>query len=412
MLTAGESHGRALVTIVEGMPAGLPLEAADIDRHLARRQQGHGRGARMAIERDRVEILAGVRHGQTLGSPVALLIENRDWANWQATMAVQGPSPADPAAARLLTRPRPGHADLAGGLKYGHKDLRNVLERASARETAARVAAGSVARRLLEELGIEIASRVVSIGQVKSGVEPPHAAEAGGDPPDPEAVAEAYRGLARAAEASPVRCADPDASRLMVAAIDAARRAGETLGGVFEVVAWGVPPGLGSHVQWDRRLDGRLAQAFMSIQAVKGVEIGLGFEAACRPGSRAHDEILLTTGEDARRGAFRLRRASNRAGGLEGGMTNGQPVVVRAALKPIATLVRPLESVDLATMTPARAGFERSDACAVPAAAVIGEAVLAWCLAEALLEKTGGDSLAETRRNLEGYLAQLEAYPR
>jgi len=375
-LTAGESHGRALVTIVEGLPAGLPVTAEQIDAQLARRQKGYGRGGRMRIEQDRAVILSGVRGGLTLGSPVALLIENRDWANWSEVMA---PGPEARLDERVVTRPRPGHADLAGAWKYGHRDLRNVLERASARETAARVAAGSLARRLLEELGIEIVGMVLRIGSETAQVPDKSPAE-----------------LRARAEASAVMCPDPIASQHMMEAVDRARDTGDTLGGVFEVRAYGVPCGLGSHVHWDRKLDGRLARAVMSIQAVKGVEIGDGFSAAARPGSAVGDEIFCSP----ERGLY---RKTNHAGGIEGGVTNGQPVVVRAAMKPIPTLRRPLASVDLATGEPVAAAYERSDICAVPAACVIGEAVVAWELAAAVLEKFGGDTLDDIRESMNRY---------
>ncbi len=402
-LTAGESHGQALVAILEGMPAGLSLTAADIDVELARRQQGYGRGRRMKIEQDRVQILSGVRFGRTLGSPIALQIVNRDWVNWQDKMAVE-PRPdlaaedGTPVKERV-TRPRPGHADLAGALKYGHRDLRNVLERASARETTARVAVGAIARRLLKEFGIEVFSHVVALGGIEA---------------HPEGSWEEIR---ERAEASPVRCADPEAAAQMMAAIDAAKEAGDTLGGVFEVVVTGVPPGLGSHVHYDRKLDGRLAQALMSVQAIKGVEVGLGFRAAAMRGSQVHDPIayrpyppgpvtpqMLAAAE--RPGFYRLR---NHAGGLEGGMSNGEPVIVRAAMKPIATLYEPLPSVDFYTKEPFAASVERSDTCAVPAAGVIGEAVVAFEVARAFLEKFGGDSIQEIQRHYLGYLEYLRS---
>lgn len=367
-LTAGESHGRALIAVLEGLPAGLPLAAADIDADLARRQRGYGRGARMEIERDRVEITAGVRGGETLGSPLALRIENRDWENWRDTMD----KAAGPLSGVPVTRPRPGHADLAGAVKYGRADLRDVLERASARETAARVAVGAVARRLLREFGISVHSHVLAIAGIGADNIPAAALEA-----------------AEAAEASPVRCADPVASLEMMRAIDRAKREGNSLGGVWEIIAVGLPPGLGSHVHWDRRLDGRLAAAVMSIPGIKGVEIGLGFEAAGLPGTAVHDPIRLG------RESSRLVRLTNHAGGVEGGITNGEPLVVRAAMKPIPTLTQPLESVDLADFTSRPAAAERSDVCAVPAAAVVGEAVIAVELARAVQEKFGGDSLQE-----------------
>ena len=386
--TAGESHGRALIAVVEGLPAGLPLVVADIDADLARRMQGHGRGARMKIEADRAQLLSGVRRGVTIGSPVALLIENKDWANWEDVM---DPGATDDEPRRRLTRPRPGHADLAGTLKYDRTDARDVLERASARETAARVAAGGVCRRLLAEFGVEIGSHVVSLG----GVDAPVPAQL----PVP---------LNPAADASPVRCLDPQATRAMVAKIDAAKDAGDTLGGVAEIVARGVVMGLGSHVSWDRKLDGRLARALMSIPAIKGVGIGLGEGAARVPGSLAHDEIVRAPrGEGRLSGGF--ARPTNRAGGLEGGITNGEPLVVRIAKKPIATLMQPLRSVSLDTGEDARAQSERSDTTAVPAAAVIGEAMVALVLADAYAEKFGGDSLGDMRGAYDAYLARLAA---
>lgn len=378
-LTAGESHGKALSVILEGLPAGLPLSEEYIARDLARRQGGYGRGRRQRIEQDRAEILAGVRHGLTLGSPISLLIINRDFENWRETMAVE---PVDADVGRV-TRLRPGHADLPGVLKYGFDDVRPVLERASARETAARVAAGAVCRRLLEEVGVAIHSHTLAIGEVE--------AEAV-EQPDWSAV-----------EESPVRCADPAAAEAMVRAIDAAREAGDTLGGVIEVRASGVPPGLGSHVHWDRKLDGRLAQAVMSIHSVKAVEIGDGFWGARSRGSQVHDVILPR----AEWQGHPWRRATNRAGGLEGGMTNGEDVVVRAALKPIATLPRPLPSADLATGEAVHAHYERSDVCVVPAGGVVAEAMVAIVLAEAALEKFGGDHLAETLRNVHAYMDTL-----
>jgi len=378
-LTAGESHGKALTVIIEGLPAGLPLSEDYIARDLRRRQGGYGRSQRQQLEEDRAEILSGVRHGLTLGSPISLLIRNRDWENWQDVMAV------DPAAepAKKLTRLRPGHADLAGAMKYGQDDVRPILERASARETAARVAVGAVARRFLETFGIAARSHTLSIGDVSACVE---------GEPDWVTV-----------EASPVRCADRDASERMVQAIDAARETGDTLGGVFEMWATGVPIGLGSHVHWDRKLDGLLAQAVMSIHAVKGVEIGGGFTLAGLPGSHAHDVILPAE----QWGEHPWRRATNRAGGLEGGITNGEPVIVRAALKPISTLAKPLPSADLLTGEVIQAHYERSDVCVVPAAGVIGESMVAIVLAEAMLEKFGGDHIDETEHNWATYLASI-----
>lgn len=383
-MTAGESHGQALVGILEGMPAGVPVRSSFIDGELARRQGGYGRGGRMKIERDRVEILAGVRHGETIGSPVALLIRNRDWKNWREAMATEAADEAALAAAaeRALTSPRPGHGDLAGGMKYGHRDLRNILERASARETAVRVAVGAVCRELLSPVGVRLAAHVVALGGINASSSGLSVAEIS----------------ARAGD-SPVYCANETASVEMVAAIDEAKQRGDSLGGVFEVVAEGLPPGLGSHVAADRRLDGRLAAALMSIPAIKGVEVGLGFQAASRPGSRVHDEILPG-----------FHRPTNRAGGLEAGMTNGQPLVIRAAMKPIATLYNPLRSVDIRTGEETAAGVERSDICAVPAASVVGQAAVAFVLAQALLEKFGGDSLGELSRNIDAYLAAVRDY--
>jgi chorismate synthase len=381
-LTAGESHGEALVAVIDGVPAGLPLAEDDINRDLARRQRGYGRGGRMKIERDRVHITSGVRWGLALGSPLTLTIPNLDWENWKATMSVAPPEPGT--AAKQVTRPRPGHADLAGAMKYAHKDIRNVLERSSARETTARVAVAGVAKKLLSEFGIEILSHVTEIGGVRVGEL---------DLP--------WNEIRRGAEESEVRCADPEAADRMIAAIDNAKAKGDTLGGVFEVVALGCPVGLGSYVQWDRRLDGRLAQAFCSIQAIKGAELGLGFETARRPGSQVHDEILY----DADQG---FKRTTNNAGGLEGGVTNGQPVVVRAAMKPLSTLRTPLRSVDMVTKEAVEAVVERSDVCAVPAAGIVGEAMMAIVLAQAFLEKFGGDSLEEIRRNYDTYQESLK----
>jgi chorismate synthase len=381
-LTAGESHGPALVAILEGMPAGVPVDLQALARQMRRRQGGHGRGRRMAIESDAVEVLSGIRVGVTLGSPIALLIRNRDWDNWRFTMSVDAAPSADAGGPHRppVTRPRPGHADLAGAVKYGHDDLRNVLERASARETAARVAVGALARQLLERLGISVAAHVTAIG--------PARLEAASPVP--------FDVIAGAADDSPVRCADAAVARRMVEAIDAARTAGDTLGGTFEVVVRGVPPGLGSHVQWDRRLDGRLAQALVSVPAVKAVEIGCGVQSAFLPGSEVHDEILR--GDPAASPLTGLRRTSNHAGGLEGGVSNGEELRVTAYMKPIATLMRPLRSVDLRTGEESAAAIERSDTCAVPAAAVIGEAVVALVVADAFMEKFGGDSLADMER--------------
>jgi chorismate synthase len=381
--TAGESHGPALIALVEGVPAGLEIRAESIDAELRRRQGGYGRGGRMRIESDRADILSGVRHGQTLGSPIALQIRNRDWENWTVAMSAEPlAEEVDDETMRRVHLPRPGHADLVGVLKYDRQDARDILERASARETAARVAAGAVARRLLEELGISIGSHVVMLGGI-----------------DAEAPAELPGDLNGVVDASPVRCLDAEAEGRMIEAIDEAKRNGDTLGGVFEVVARGVPVGLGSHVSWDRKLDGRLAGALMSIQAIKGVEIGMGFEAGARPGSRVHDEIVAGEGG--------YGRAGNAAGGLEGGITTGLPIVVRAAMKPISTLMRPLRTVDMRTGKRGDAVRERSDVCALPAAGVVGEAMVAIVLAGAVLEKFGGDSMVELLRNRDGYVRQI-----
>jgi chorismate synthase len=385
-LTAGESHGPALVAVLEGMPAGVSVTSQDVARELARRRLGYGRGARMSFERDEIEIIGGIRHGLTLGSPVAIRVGNTEWPKWRTVMAADPVDPGELAGQARnapLTRPRPGHADLAGMQKYGFTDARPVLERASARETAARVAVATVARALLRQgLGVEILSHVVELGPVavKPGLVP--------RPEDAERI-----------DADPLRCLDPEASAAMVAEVDAARQDADTLGGIVEVVAHGVPPGLGSHVQWDRRLDARLAAALMSVQAIKGVEIGDAFTQARSRGSIAHDEILPTPAG--------VRRATDRAGGLEGGMTTGEPLRVRAAMKPISSLSRPLSTVDVATGEPAVAINQRSDVCAVPAAAVVCEAMVTLVLADAATEKLGGDSLPELRRNLATYLDTL-----
>ena len=389
-LTAGESHGKALVAVLEGMPAGVPLTTKDVAAELARRRLGYGRGKRMRFEEDRVEVLGGLRHGRTLGSPLAVMIANTEWPKWTEVMA---PDPvADPEALASgrgapLTRPRPGHADLAGMQKYGFSEARPVLERASARETAARVALGAAAKALLSEVGVSVVSHVVRLGPVQSRSRAVPTAD------DLEEI-----------DASPVRCLDGEAEGRMVAAIDAAKAAGDTLGGVFEVVAHGLPPGLGSYVQWDRKLDARLAAALMSIQAIKGVEVGEGFAGAAKPGSRAHDVILPGSGG-------RPRRRTGRSGGIEGGMSTGETLRLRAAMKPLSTLVKALDTVDLATGRKASANVQRSDATALPAAGVVGEAVVALVLADALLEKTGGDSLDEVRRNLDAYVSGLWTAP-
>ena len=396
-LTAGESHGPALVVIVEGVPAGLALDAQLIDRDLRRRQLGFGRGQRMQIESDSVEILSGVRGGETLGSPVGLLIANRDWKNWQRTMYVGREADPEATGARRspVTRPRPGHADLSGGVKYDRRDLRDVLERASARETAARVAAGAVARQLLlAAAGVVVTSHVRRIGDVAL--------------PDDRIVA--VDEVLALPDDSPVRCVDAQVQERMIAAILDAKRAGDTLGGTFEVVATNVPPGLGSHVHWDRKLDGRLAQAVMSIHAVKGVGIGLGERVAALPGSQVHDEIVLAESHERPSRDLPLARPTNRAGGLEGGVTNGEDVRVTGHMKPIATLMQPLRSVDVSTMVESAAAIERSDVCAVPAAAVIGEAMVCLVLADVLLEKTGGDSMGEIVDHLAATRGRVEAY--
>jgi chorismate synthase len=376
LLTAGESHGRGLVGILEGLPAGVPISHKAVADELARRRLGHGRSGRQKLEADTLTIVSGVRHGRTLGSPVALTIDNAEWeTKYQELMGVAGEiDPAD-----KLTRPRPGHADLAGSLKYGFDDVRNVLERASARETATRVALGALCKAFLAELGIHVLSHIVRIGSVASRSK---------RIPRPEDV--------EFVDASPVRCFDDDAGARMVAEIDRIRKDRDTVGGVFEVLAYGCPTGLGSHVHYDRKLDARLALALMSIQSVKGVEVGDGFASAARPGSKAHDEILPGN-----------RRKTDRAGGIEGGMSTGQTIRVRAAMKPFSTVPKPLATVDLATGDAAVAITQRTDTCAVPAGAVVGEAVVAHVLSDAVLEKFGGDSLPETRRNLAAFVAEL-----
>ncbi|WP_449240787.1 chorismate synthase [Desulfoscipio gibsoniae] len=375
-LTAGESHGPSLTAIVDGIPAGLSLPAEYIDKQLARRQGGYGRGGRMSIERDRADITSGVRGGLTTGGPVTLVLANKDWENWGRVMA---PGPEADLKSRAVTRPRPGHADLTGAVKYGHRDIRNVLERSSARETAARVAAGAVARRLLQELGVILVGQVVQIGGVRA-----HATDLD------------TQGPADAAADSPVYCADHTASEAMVREIDRARAEGDSLGGVFAIKVYNLPPGLGSYTQRDRTLDGRLAGALMSIQAIKGVEVGAGFAAAAARGSELHDEIFYEPG----RGFY---RRTNNAGGIEGGMSNGAPLLLRVAMKPIPTLYKPLRSVDIKTRQPFDASVERSDTCAVPAACVVGEAVAAWELAVAMLEKFGGDTMREIKERIAVY---------
>src|SRR5271155_4072019 len=385
--TAGESHGECLVATLTGLPAQIPISIEAIDRELWRRQQGYGRGGRMKIETDRAHIVSGVRHSKTIGSPIAVLIDNKDWKNWTESMPVEDYDGSGEKK-KPVTRPRPGHADLAGAIKYDFEDARYVLERASARETTARVAVGALAKALLAELGIQVLSHVIAVG-----------AERLGRPATWEELVE----LSRRDEVL-LACVDPEAEQRMKAVVDEAYRTGDTVGGVFEVVAHGVPPGLGSHIAWDTRLDGKLAQAIVSMQAVKGVEVGFAAEGAASFGSKVQDTIHYDP--EGRR----FTRGANRAGGLEGGITNGEDVLVRGMLKPISTLRRPLESVDLSTREAALAAYERSDVCVVPAAGVIGEAMVAIVLAQAFLEKFGGDSLPETRRNFEGYRDQVKSF--
>lgn len=384
-LTSGESHGKGLIGVLEGMPAGIPLSSGDIDKELRRRQAGYGRGGRMKIESDHAEIISGVRWGKTIGSPISIFIENRDWKNWQEGMSsenkYEGSIPP-------VTRPRPGHADLAGALKYGQRDIRNILERSSARETAMRVAVGAIAKKFLSEFSITIGSYVMQIGNIRIQ--------------DSRFKTQDFREVLIKAEGSPVRCPDEEISKKMMELIDTALKKGDTLGGVFEVVVQGIPPGIGSHIQWDKRLDGRLAQALMGIQAIKGVEIGTGFEMAERFGSEVMDEIFYE--------GSMFYRKTNHAGGIEGGITNGMPIVIRAAMKPIPTLKKPLRSVDITTKEPYEAAYERSDVCAVPAASVIGEAMAALVIADAFLEKFGGDSVEETKRNFNGYMGYLKNF--
>ncbi len=380
-LSAGESHGPFLTAIVEGLPAGLNIRLTDINRHLERRQKGYGRGGRMAIEKDRVKVLSGLRFNKTIGSPLTLQIANRDWENWQDLMAIEGSAPED---LIRLTRPRPGHADLAGGLKYNHDDLRLVLERSSARETAIRVAVGSVARILLKQFNVNIYSHVLRIGPIKAQTD-------SYDVPE----------LTEEIESSALRCADGDAEKKMISAIEEARENGDTLGGVVELFITGLPPGLGSYVQWDRRLDGRLAGALMSIQGFKGVEIGLGFQSASEPGSKVHDPLQVESENGG------ITRGSNRAGGLEGGVSNGQPLVLRAAMKPIPTMSQPMASIDWISGEEVRGATERSDVCAVPAAAIVAEAVAAWELASAFREKFSGDYMGEVEASFNYYMEQV-----
>jgi len=378
-ITAGESHGPQLTTIIEGVPAGLPLVADDINEELARRQKGHGRGRRMQIETDQVQIVSGVRHGETLGSPIALVVENRDFAHWTKIMGAEPlTEQEEKEMKRKVTKPRPGHADLNGAIKYGHRDMRNVLERSSARETTVRVAAGAVAKKVLAELGITVAGHVIEIGGVEAQ----------------EITYRSIEELKSITEASPVRCLDEEAGNQMMKAIDDAKANGDSIGGIVEVIVEGMPIGIGSYVHYDRKLDAKLAAAIMSINAFKGVEIGIGFEAAHRPGSEVHDEILWNEEHG-------YTRRTNNAGGLEGGMTTGMPIVVRGVMKPIPTLYKPLQSVDIETKEPFTASIERSDSCAVPAASVVAEAVVAWELATALIEQFGLDRMDLIRENIE-----------
>ncbi len=384
-LTAGETHGPQLTAIIEGLPSNLELDFEALNFQLQRRQKGHGRGRRMQIETDEAQIVGGVRHGKTTGAPVALVVENKDWKHWTTVMNVE-PIEGGDEAKRRVHRPRPGHADLNGGMKYNLKDLRNVLERSSARETAARVAVGAIARQFLAKFGVKVAGHVVSIGDVVAKAP---------DLPIDELIEQT--------EASPVRVVDKDAEQRMMDLIDKTKADGDSIGGIVECIIEGLPVGLGSHVQWDRKLDGRIAQAVVSINAFKGVEIGMGFEAGRNPGSQVHDPIM----HSAERGFY---RASNNAGGFEGGMTTGEPIVVRGVMKPIPTLYKPLASVDIDTKEPFTAQVERSDACAVPAASVVLEHVVTWEVAKAFIEKFGGDSMEEIEANVRNYLSQLEAY--
>jgi chorismate synthase len=388
--TAGESHGESLVATLSGLPAGIPIDQSFIDRDLWRRQQGYGRGGRMKIERDSAHIVSGVRHGKTIGSPIAILLANRDWQNWQEALPVEA---GDPAKHKRVGSPRPGHADLAGALKYNFSEARYILERASARESAARVAVGAIAKLFLHELGIKVLSHVVAVGKTALTHD----------------VSWDQIEALNSRDEILLNCADPEVEQAMKAEVDGIYRTGDTLGGIFEVRAHNVPPGLGTHVNWDERLDTLLAGAVMSLQAVKGVEIGYGISAATSPGSEVHDEINYSANENG--GKFTgFNRKSNNAGGLEGGISNGQDIIVRGYLKPISTLRRPLESVDFATREPVKAAYERSDVCVVPAAGVAAEAMVALMIARCALEKFGGDSLTETHRNFQGYCQQLRNY--
>lgn len=403
-LTAGESHGKCLTSIIEGLPANLHLSENDINKELNRRQIGYGRGGRMAIEKDEVEITSGLRFGRTIGSPLAMIVRNRDWENWKEVMSSElGVGSSE---LKIVTRPRPGHADLAGVLKYGHDDIRNILERSSARETAARVAVGAICKRFLDEFGIKVMSWVIGIGEVRSQ-------ESG-----VKSQQKDFEAIFKLAEVSDIRCPDKKVSEKMRKTIDRARKNGDSLGGIFEVAVTGIPPGLGSHVQWDRKLDGNLARALMSIQAIKGVEVGMGFGVATNPGSKVHDEIFFRSqksGVRSQKENFwpvvpRFYRKTNNAGGIEGGMSNGEPILLRAAMKPIPTLYKPLRSVDINTKRSFQASVERSDICAVPAASVIGEAVVAFEIANAFIDKFSGDSIDEIKRNYKGYLEYLRRF--
>lgn len=407
-LTSGESHGKGLIGILEGIPSGLSLSEKDIDRDLKRRQVGYGRGARMKIESDHAEILSGVRWGKTIGSPITLLIENKDYKNWQDVMKVEELTPnSELRTPNYITRPRPGHADLSGAIKYNQYDIRNILERSSARETAMRVALGAITKKFLSKFGIHIGSYVIQIGKVKSQI----------SNLKPQTSEEGLLSIFEKAERSPVRCPDNEATGKMMRLIDKALKEGNTLGGIFEIFVIGVPPGLGSHIQWDRRLNGRLAQAIMSIHAIKGVEIGLGFEIAEHFGSDVMDEIFYKAKRKEKREKSpnseprtSFYRKTNFAGGIEGGITNGMPIVLRAAMKPIPTLKKALQSVDIITKKPIEAIYERSDICAVPAAGVIAEAMVALIIADAFLEKFGGDSMTETTRNYSSYIKYIQKF--
>ncbi|WP_175991206.1 chorismate synthase [Bacillus sp. Marseille-Q1617] len=387
-LTSGESHGPQLTTIIEGLPAGMPLEAEGINEDLARRQKGYGRGRRMQIEKDRVSIVGGVRHGLTLGSPLGLVVENKDWTHWTKVMGIEPLSPGEEEEVkRKISRPRPGHADLVGGMKYGHRDLRNVLERSSARETTVRVAAGSVAKKLLNLLGIEVVGHVLEIGGIKAD----------------NVKYDSINDLKERTEESPVRCLDGEAAGKMMNLIDEAKKNGDSIGGVVEVIVEGMPEGVGSYVHYDRKLDAKLARAIMSINAFKGVEFGLGFEMARKPGSEVHDEILWSE----EKGYY---RRTNRLGGFEGGMTTGMPIHVKGVMKPIPTLYKPLQSVDIDTKEPFKASIERSDSCAVPAASVVAEAVVAWELAEAITDQFNSDQFEKLQRDVETLRKEAKEY--